>query len=64
MVLNDNELEAKIKRHCGKKINKGEKPCIYCQKKMATIRVIRRQKDYLWKMHDEWKKLNEKKGNR
>ena len=55
MVLNDTELEAKVKNHCGKRMEKGEEPCESCKKKLSNAKGIRRQKEYLWKIHDEWK---------
>ena len=64
MVLNDSELEAKVRKHCGKKIDKGEEPCEYCRKKLSTVKSIRRQKDYLWKLHDEWKRTGTRKSGR
>jgi hypothetical protein len=64
MVLNDTEIREKVQRHCGNKIAKSEQPCESCQKKLAIAKNIAKQKDFLWRQHDDWMKQQRDRSRR
>jgi hypothetical protein len=64
LVLNEQELRAKVKAHCGRRIEKGEPPCESCQKKLSMAKSIERQKDYAWRQHADWERQQRDRNKR
>lgn len=51
MMLNQHELRALVKKHCGEKMDKGEKICQSCAKKLSRAKKIDKQVEQMWRKH-------------
>lgn len=52
ITLNDKELTAIVKKHCGEAVNKGGSYCKRCEKFVRQSKNIKWQKNEMWHRHN------------